>query len=85
MQAVIDILNFKIIRSKKFDQTLLELSELYKNKKIPVMPFGADILMKKYKIQEGKYLGAKLKIIEEQWVDNNFQISDHQVDKIVNS
>ena len=40
--------------------------------------------MKKYKIQEGKYLGAKLKIIEEQWVDNNFQISDHQVDKIVN-
>ena len=49
------------------------------------MPFGADILMKKYKIQEGKYLGAKLKIIEEEWVDNNFQISDHQVDKIVNS
>ena len=85
MQAVIDILNFKIIRSKKFDKTLLELSELYKNKKIPVMPFGADILMKKYKIQQGKYLGAKLKIIEEQWVDNNFQISDHQVDKIVNS
>jgi len=41
--------------------------------------------MKKYKIQEGKQLGQKLKMIEDEWVKNNFKISDHQVENIVDS
>ena len=49
------------------------------------MPVNADLLMKKYKISEGKYLGDKLKIIENQWVKNNFKISDEDIDNIVNS
>ena len=28
---------------------------------------------------EGKQLGEKLKMIEEEWVKNNFKISDQQV------
>ena len=48
------------------------------------MPIGADVLMTKYKISEGKQLGAKLKLLEEQWVKNNFQISDQQIEKIIN-
>ena len=32
------------------------------------MPIGADTLMTKYQIPEGKQLGTKLKIIEEEWV-----------------
>jgi poly(A) polymerase len=83
-EAVVDILNFKIIKSKKLDKTLTELSELYKDKVMPKMPIGADILMTKYKIPEGKELGSKLKIIEEKWVENNFKISDHQVEQIIN-
>ena len=47
------------------------------------MPINADILMKQYKIPEGKELGKKLKVIEEKWVDNNFQISDLEVDNII--
>ncbi|MDC0061081.1 CCA tRNA nucleotidyltransferase, partial [Candidatus Pelagibacter sp.] len=73
-----------IIKSKKIDQNLIELRENYLNKPVPKMPIGADILMEKYKIPEGKQLGAKLKLIEELWVKNNFQISDHQVENIVN-
>ena len=34
--------------------------------------------MSKYNIPEGKSLGEKLKIIEEEWVDNNFKISEKQ-------
>ena len=83
--AVIDILNFKLIKSKKFDKNLLEKIELYRNKKIPIMPIGADILMTKYKIPEGRQLGVKLKLIESEWVKNNFQLSDHQVDSIIKS
>ena len=41
--------------------------------------------MNKYEIPEGKKLGQKLRIIEEEWVENNFQISDKQVENIVNS
>ena len=48
------------------------------------MPVKADILMKKYKIPEGKLLGDKLKLIEEEWVNNNFQISDQQIEIIAN-
>ena len=47
------------------------------------MPIGADILMRKYKIPEGKILGDKLKIIEKEWVNNNFKISDQEVENIL--
>jgi len=84
-QAVLDILNFKIIKSKKLDKVVTELIEIYKNKNIPIMPIGANLLMTKYKIPEGKQLGAKLKVIEEVWVNNNFQISEEKIENIVNS
>ena len=80
-----DIINFKIITSKKNDLDLFELSEIFKNKKIPIMPIKAEILISKYNIPEGKQLGVKLKIIEKEWVNNNFQLSDTQVDNIIKS
>ena len=45
--------------------------------------FSYDILMSKFNISEGKVLGNKLKIIEDEWVKNNFQISDKQVENII--
>ena len=47
------------------------------------MPIGANVLMTKYNIPEGKILGNKLKIIEEMWVQNGFQILDKQIQKII--
>ena len=82
-QAVLDVLRFKLIKSKKIDKSLIELIEYYKNKPIPKMPIGADLLMQKYKIPEGKQLGVKLKMIEVEWVKNNFTISDKQVENII--
>ena len=82
-QAVLDVLRFKVIKSKKIDKSLIELIEYYKNKPIPKMPIGADLLMQKYKIPEGKQLGVKLKMIEVEWVKNNFTISDKQVENII--
>jgi len=82
-QAVLDILNFKIIKTKKVDKKLLNLLELYKNKIKPSLPVGADLLMTRYKIPEGRQLGSMLKLIEEEWVRNNFEISKKQIDDIV--
>jgi hypothetical protein len=59
--------------------------EIYKDKVTPTMPIGSDILMNKYNIPEGKILGNKLKMIEEIWVSNNFNISEKQLKKIVNN
>ena len=84
-QAVIDILRFRIITTKKFDKKLIELIKFYKDKTSPIMPVGANVLMTKYKIPEGKQLGLKLKKIEEEWVKNDFKISDEQIEQIVNN
>ncbi len=82
-QAVIDIINFKIFTSKKLDKNLIKLLNTYKEKAIPTLPIGADLLMSKFQIPEGKTLGSKLKKIEETWVQNGFQISDKEVQLIV--
>ena len=84
-EVTLDILNHRIIKLKKVDYFLKELREQYEKRNVPIMPVSADLLMKKYEIPEGKQLGEKLRIIEEEWVKNNFKISDQQVDNIVNN
>ena len=71
--------------SKVVEKKLLKLVEAYKEKIIPTLPIGANALMSKYKIPEGKLLGIKLKLIEEKWVQNSFQISEKQIQKIIKS
>ena len=81
-QAVIDIINFKLFTSNKVEKKLIKLIEVYKDKVIPTMPIGANTLMAKYNIPEGKILGNKLKMIEEAWVKNGFTISEKNIQKI---
>jgi poly(A) polymerase len=82
-QAVTDIINFKLFKSNKVEKDLIKLMEVYKDKIKPTMPIGANVLMSKYNIPEGKILGNKLKILEELWVQSGFQISDKQIQKII--
>ena len=84
-EAIMDVIYFKIFKSIKIDNRLLKIIEIYKDKKIPIMPFKANILMEKYNISEGKELGVKLKKLEEAWINNNFQISDNEVRKILDN
>ena len=82
-EPLIDILSFQICMSKKIDKKLLKFIEQFRSKDLPSLPFGAKFLMEKYQIPEGKSLGNKLKSIEEEWVNNNFKLSQKQIDKIV--
>jgi len=84
-EALMDIIYFKIFKSKKVDYNLIKLIDLFKLKEIPIMPLKANTLIEKYNISEGKELGDKLKAIEEVWANNNFQISDKEVQKIVSN
>ena len=83
-EAVIDILSHELFRLKKVDKRLLNFINLFKSKVLPTMPVSAKILMEKYDIPEGKTLGNKLKIAEEEWVNNNFKLSQKQISKIIN-
>ena len=49
------------------------------------MPFKANMLIEKYEFLEGKELGKKLKAIEEAWVNNSFNISEKEIQKIVSN
>jgi len=82
-QTVLDIINFKLFLSVKVEKKLLNLIEIYKNKILPTFPISAKTIMAKYNIPEGKILGSKLKLIEETWVQNSFQISEKQIQKII--
>jgi poly(A) polymerase len=84
-EALIDIIHFKIFKSNKVDIKLVRLIEIFKKKEIPVMPLKANTLIEKYQLIEGKNLGKKLKIIEEVWVNNNFNISEKEIQKIVSN
>ena len=85
IEAINDLLYFKIFKSNIVDPHLLQLIKNFNKKKVPVMPLKANVLMEKYNIPEGKVLGGKLKLIEEVWCNNNFQISDAEVQKIINN
>ena len=82
-QSLIDILSFRIFTSRKIDIKLLKFIDQFQSKELPSMPIGAKFLMEKYQIPEGKSLGSKLRSIEEEWVNNNFKLSQEQINKIV--
>jgi len=84
-EALMDIIYFKIFKINKVDNKLLKMIKNFKDKDLPIMPLKANTLMEKYNISEGKELGSKLKLIEEVWANNNFQISEKEVKKIVNN
>ncbi len=84
-ESLLDLINFHIFKSKKVDKKLMNFINFFKDKKVPILPLKAVTLMTKYNIPEGKELGLKLKQIEDQWVDNNFTISEKEVEKIVKS
>jgi poly(A) polymerase len=84
-QALSDLLYFQIFRSKKVDKNLLEMIEFFKDREPPLLPLRAANLMSEYNIPEGKELGAKLKKVEEKWVENDFKISKLEIQKLIHN
>ena len=84
-ETLMDIIYFKIFKSNKIDNKLIKLIKIFEKKETPIMPIKANILIKKYQIEEGKELGKKLKVIEETWANNNFNISEKEIQKIISN
>ena len=57
--------------------------DFFKDKEPLSLPLRATTLMTEYHIPEGKELGVKLKKIEDKWVENNFEISKSEIQKLI--
>tara|TARA_B100001029_G_scaffold178394_1_gene185063 strand:- start:1128 stop:2399 length:1272 start_codon:yes stop_codon:yes gene_type:complete len=84
-QSLLDLLYFQIFKSQKIDKKIINFLLYFNEKEPPILPLRAITLMTKYNIPEGKNLGDKLKKIENKWADNNFQISEAEVQEIINN
>ena len=82
-EGLTDILNYKIFTSKKFDNSLVNQINYFKNKELPKLPITGSDLIKDFGIPEGEIVGEKLKEIENIWINNNFKISDKNLKKIL--
>ena len=80
---MIDILNYKIYTSKKFDKNFVNQLNYFKDKEIPKLTVTGDDLINNYGIPQGEEVGKKLKQIESFWINNNFKITDKDLKKII--
>ena len=76
---IIDIINFKILKSRKISTKLIDIKKKFTNKQKPIFPVKAQYLIDNFNLKEGKDLGRKLKKLENIWMENNFQISNKQI------
>jgi len=79
--TVKDLLLFSVCVNKKIKTEIIEeLIEYVNLCKIPKFPISGDDL-KKHGYKTGKSLGLKLKLLEEEWIRNNFTIKKKKLDK----
>ena len=76
-------MNYKLFISKKTDKKIIDYLKFFDEKNIPIFPIKGEDLMKKFDIPQGKKVGENLKLVEDYWINNNFKISDKELEKIV--
>ena len=77
----LNIINFSINSKMKlndFSQTLNKILKI----KTPIFPIDGETLKQKG-MKEGQSLGNVLKTLEEEWINNNFKISNEKVEEII--
>ena len=82
---VIDLIDFKICVSKKDITKMIKLKKLIIETNKPIFPIKAKNLIEEYNLKEGRELGTKLKKIEDVWVQNNFKITNQEINRIINN
>ena len=79
----LNILNF-LVNKKTQPKDYLYISHFIKKISLPKFPYDGNYLKNKG-IKEGKIIGKTLKLLEADWVKNDFKISDQTKLKIINS
>ena len=84
-ENLIDVLDYKILTTRKNKDNFIDLKKYFSDFNIPLLPIKAKDLIERYDLKEGKLLGSILREIEERWLENNFNISNSQIEDIVKS
>ena len=77
---LLNLIDFQLFRSDKRNNKLIEVKKYFEKLERPKFPIKAKIIMEKYNMKESKELGEKLKYLENLWVENNFNISEKEVE-----
>ncbi len=77
----LNLINFSINSKMKINDFTKILNKILKIK-VPIFPIDGETLKQKG-MQEGQRLGNVLKTLEEEWINNNFKISNERVEEII--
>ncbi len=77
----LNLINFSInskVKIKDFSKTLNKILKI----EVPIFPIDGETLKQKG-MHEGQTLGNVLKILEKEWINNNFKISNERVEEVI--
>ena len=82
--STIDLIDFNLLYFKQ-SKKLSELKTYFEKLDKPEFPIKAQLLMNDYGLKEGRELGQKLKNLEMKWIENNFNLSKKDMEKVLSN
>ena len=82
--SAIDLIDFNLLYFKQ-SKKLSELKTYFEKIDKPEFPIKAQLLINDYGLKEGRELGQKLKNLEMKWIENNFNLSKKDMEKVLSN
>ena len=82
--STIDLIDFNLLYFKQ-SKKLSELKTYFEKLDKPEFPIKAQFLINDYGLKEGRELGQKLKNLEMKWIENNFNLSKKDMEKVLSN
>ena len=82
--STMDLIDFNLLYFKQ-SKKLSELKTYFEKLDKPEFPIKAQLLINDYGLKEGKELGQKLKNLEMRWIENNFNLSKKDMEKVLSN
>ena len=82
--STIDLIDFNLLYFKQ-SKKLSELKTYFEKLDKPEFPIKAQLLINDYGLKEGRELGQKLKNLEMKWIENNFNLSKKDMEKVLSN
>ncbi len=82
--STMDLIDFNLLYFKQ-SKKLSELKTYFEKLDKPEFPIKAQLLINDYGLKEGRELGQKLKNLELKWIENNFNLSKKDMEKVLSN
>ena len=82
--STIHLIDFNLLYFKQ-SKKLSELKTYFEKLDKPEFPIKAQLLINDYGLKEGRELGQKLKNLEIKWIENNFNLSKKDMEKVLSN